>query len=339
MRRQSRVAFTLVELLVVIAIIGVLIALLLPAVQSAREAARRVACQNHLKQLGVAWLAHESAIKHFPTGGWGHSWIGDADRGYGVEQPGSWCYTILPFLEEFAVHAKGRGLQGTPKLIAARDIVESPIAIYYCPSRRTPQLYPSRPIFHNAARLTTGGKTDYAANIGTTDYTDLGDGPNSIADAATYNWPDPADYNFNGVSYIHSTVRRKQVVDGTARTLMLAEKYMPPECYENARLDDGSWFFGDEENAMSGYNSDQFRGTANWDRRRRELTPLPPEQDTPGTTAAPESYKRFGSTHAGVFYGVLCDGSVQAIRYEIDAAVYQRLSQRDDRQTVELSGL
>ena len=96
-RQRAKRAFTLVELLVVITIIGILIALLLPAVQAAREAARRTQCSNNLKQLALSSLNLEQTQRHFPTGGWGFLDTGDPNRGTGRNQPGGWLSTSCRF--------------------------------------------------------------------------------------------------------------------------------------------------------------------------------------------------------------------------------------------------
>jgi len=92
-----------VELLVVIAIIGVLVALLLPAVQAAREAARRSQCQNNLKQMGLSALNYEGSQKAFPSTGWGWHWMGDPDQGAGKNQTGGWIYSLLPYIEQSGI--------------------------------------------------------------------------------------------------------------------------------------------------------------------------------------------------------------------------------------------
>ena len=102
-----------------IAIIGILVALLLPAIQAAREAARRSQCKNNLKQMSLGCLNHHDVQKHLPTGGWGWYWVGDPDRGYGKKQPGGWIYNTLTFMEEGALHDLGKDNQPDTRLSRA----------------------------------------------------------------------------------------------------------------------------------------------------------------------------------------------------------------------------
>ena len=138
--REETSGFTLVELLVVIAIIGVLVSMLLPAVQAAREAARRTQCKNQMKQIGLAFLNHESAIGALPSGGWGYLWTGDPDFGTGERQPGGWCFSILSYIESDAIRSLGKGLPTAEKRAALARQRDTPIPVFYCPSRRSPAL-------------------------------------------------------------------------------------------------------------------------------------------------------------------------------------------------------
>ena len=132
MHRQRR-GFTLVELLVVIAIIGILVALLLPAVQAAREAARRMQCKNHLKQIGLGVNTHHEAHGHYPTGGKDCINVGEPDKGYGSEQPGGWFYNILPYIEEASIHDQPQGEPDAVRFEIWTKAVSRPISISTCP--------------------------------------------------------------------------------------------------------------------------------------------------------------------------------------------------------------
>jgi prepilin-type N-terminal cleavage/methylation domain-containing protein len=131
----ERRAFTLVELLVVIAIIGVLVALLLPAVQAAREAARRTECQNRLRQMGLALQNHVSALGVFPTGGAGpNPNIKDSVTGGRPNHPNKqgmgWCYQLLGYLEQGAVL----------NIVTQPQLQSTATSLYNCPSRRAPNV-------------------------------------------------------------------------------------------------------------------------------------------------------------------------------------------------------
>jgi prepilin-type N-terminal cleavage/methylation domain-containing protein/prepilin-type processing-associated H-X9-DG protein len=143
MQTRSIRGLTLVELLVVIAIIGILVALILPAVQMAQESARRNSCTNNLKQIGLAVKLHNDAQGGiFPTGGWGKDWMGDPDKGFGTKQPGGWIYNVLPYLEQQNLRDLGKGTKEPERSKALVEVMQRPIEIFNCPSRRLSRNYP-----------------------------------------------------------------------------------------------------------------------------------------------------------------------------------------------------
>jgi prepilin-type processing-associated H-X9-DG protein len=116
----------------------------LPAVQAAREAARRAQCVNHLKQLALGCLNCESAVKTFPASGWIGICMGHPDAGVGATQPGGWLFNIFPYIEEGTLYKAQQGLTGSTLQSAAKTVAMTPLDSMYCPSRRPVQTYPQR---------------------------------------------------------------------------------------------------------------------------------------------------------------------------------------------------
>ena len=269
--RNSRFrAFTLVELLVVIAIIGILVALLLPAIQAAREAARRTQCSNQLKQLAIAFHNHHDTHRHLPTGGWSWQWLGYPDYGFGKEQPGGWMYNILPFIEQQNLHDIGRGATGAARNEATRQRVQSPFEGMTCPSRRGTNVYSylnDTAVFVYSDDFEQCSKTDYAANAGDIVLPELQGyptNPTTYEDGADFDWTAyersaysvfQGEQEASGVVFGRSEINFRRVTDGTTNTYMVGEKYMSTDNYQDG-LDQG-----DNEPAFSGNNNDTLRTT------------------------------------------------------------------------------
>lgn len=326
------IGFTLVEVLVVIAIIGVLISLLLPAVHAARESARRVQCSNNLKQLALGCLQHHEAFSHFPTGGWGWGWAGgDPDRGFRQKQPGGWIFNVLPYIEQLTIYGQGKGKTASQKLKIAGDQELIPIAMLYCPSRRTVRAYPNpdmaRFTHFGAERRSTNARTDYAISTSSTDPVaskdKSNDQPQTLAegDAASFPWQNFTDHS--GVCFVRSQVPIADIRDGTTHTLLVGEKYLNPLNYETGAD------IGDNHPWAMSHNNDTHRWTY-YD----SVTPansLTPLQDTPGVLAD----TRFGSAHSGGCIFSLCDGSVRFFADSIDPQLFSRLGDRKDGQVID----
>ncbi|QDT75207.1 DUF1559 family PulG-like putative transporter [Lacipirellula limnantheis] len=339
--------FTLVELLVVIAIIGVLVALLLPAVQAARESARRTTCINQLKQFATAAVNHENSVKHFPTGGWGWSWVGDADRGFGQDQPGGWIYNILPYMEQAAKHdmpKDGKPNEHTdPQLEGARKMLIDPISILYCPTRRNGKFYNEgkRNKFANNSATNPAdqrdfvGRSDYAANAGDHSIGSGKGGPGGMGTPAIMAMYDEwvtvnktgllhprenptGNLELTGVSFQRSEIGFRHIEDGSSNTYLCGEKYLDPAGYDNGKDT------GDNETWCTGHNNDNFRTTY-----------LPPSRDgiNPSSPTNPENGEIFGSAHPTTWQAAYCDGHVVTVSFDVDPIVHKNRGNRKDGNT------
>jgi len=334
-----RRGFTLVELLVVIAIIGTLIALLLPAIQAARESGRRASCANNIKQLALGVESHKTLLGHFPTGGWDQNWLGDKDRGADWRQPGGWCFTILPYID-------AKNLYDSGSMVASTNM-----PLFVCPTRRGTGLVPagvtgllhtdyagnrgsyaSNPVSPTAADVAR--KTTFGLKPG---YTLLPPYPSALSDvqiklqewALTLNTSQTpplsgAAVATGGVIFAGSSVLPVSIRDGTSNTYLMAEKYVPRSSY-GVGTPTGE---GDAECAYVGDSADTLRGGQ----------ALPQSDATPITTVLSTTVLAgvFGSAHPGVFNAAMCDGSVRSVSFDIDARIHFLLAAKADRQVVSL---
>lgn len=356
---KNRQGFTLVELLVVIAIIGILVALLLPAVQAAREAARRTSCTNHLKQLALAALNHEATLNYLPAGGWGHIWTGDPDMGFGERQPGGWTFSLLYFLEEGAAQAIGEGLTDASKRAALMQQKTTPLPIFYCPSRRAPQLAfgPESSINSNQPSDSMVAKTDYAANGGcgmpqtnTVGRQGRPSGPGSIHCLKHY--PHPAvcqglftrqqASRFDGPIVPRWPIELRKIIDGTAHTMLISESYLYVDYHD---ANHGANLPSANNSMYQGYDWDTVRWASSFTTSNGGMPGMPlPDTQRPPSPESPGATFRFGSSHPGTFLASYCDGSVHSHGYDIDPVTWERLGARNDeggrcRGDIAISGL
>lgn len=307
-----RSGFTLLELLVAITVIALLLALILPAVHQARAAARRTQCRSNLRQIGVAFLSHEAQYGRFPSNGWGFQWLGDPDRGTDEQQPGGWIYNILAFVEQVPLRHSGRGVFGTEQKLSLGDLTQTVVPLFRCPSRPARQLElhnPSIPPF-NAEWRPLVAKTDYAVNEG--DYiTDTRSGPPTLADgdSGVYPWSDTSFAT--GVCFQRSRIRIAEIRDGTSNTYLVGEKYVSYLHYNT------------EEDP--GYDQSMYCGV---DLDINRWTIAPPEFD--GKSVGISASRQFGSAHPDACHFVMCDGSVRAVSYHVDAEVHRAAGNRRD---------
>jgi prepilin-type N-terminal cleavage/methylation domain-containing protein len=296
---RSRTGFTLVELLVVIAIIGILVGLLLPAVQQAREAARRMSCSNNLHQIGIALHNYESAHRKLPSG-----FISDGDEG----EPGwGWAAAILPFIEQ----------QNVTNTINFSLAIEEPvhesarlstIKSYICPSDIGPKIFEiaegaghSHPIIApsmpNASianvdlgndKLFQIAKSNYVGMFGSVE---IEDGP----------------YAGDGIFYGNSQTRFRDVVDGLSQTIMVGER--------GGRLG-GSIWHGNIPEATEA--EARILGVA-------DHHPNSPEGH----------FEDFSSYHTGMANFVRTDASVHSVNDEISLEVFHALSTRQGGEVIQ----
>ena len=301
-QRRARICgFTLVELLVVIAIIGILIALLLPAVQAAREAARRIQCSNHLKQCGLAIHNYENTERHLPPAGYQNAVPGNAHTGHpmGISLHG----LILPYVEEEAIGEEIEAL--TLFDLTASETVRIPM--YVCPSAEKDSVLWDPGIYflqHYHPILGAMGPDLWT-----------GDGiyPRVRGKGTEYH---NGYYAVNGATIFDHPQKFKDIVDGTTNTFLLGEM---------------SWEGGTPLNSLwprstSGGEGSSFSYCCR--NVRYGIEAVRADRTNQKNNVS------LGSAHPGICHFLMADASVQVLSSETDVKILQALATRDQEEVI-----
>jgi prepilin-type N-terminal cleavage/methylation domain-containing protein/prepilin-type processing-associated H-X9-DG protein len=357
-------AFTLVELLVVIAIIGVLVALLLPAIQAAREAARRMSCQNNVKQLGLACLNYESSKKVFPMG----STINNQMSGAGSMNGLSWLATVTPYIEQATTkdlidqriekyRADNAGKD--PDMAYTNifdDLNDKAAQNYQCPSDDPNELLDRLALNFSTPKQQKA--SSYAGVAGSA----ASRAPDSTASSketfgfyGTKGDPSQGPVNHDGMLYMGSKTSTRDVTDGTSNTLLAGERWY---CLRNwivggywtVGISAGGGPFGPKIPPTGAWEGQYGFAYKNVDRRYPINAPLSsvgyyslhksqnetrPITDPPaGQLTMSANDLLFGSFHSGGANFVYADGSVHFLGDDLDGIVYESLASKNGGEVV-----
>ena len=287
----ERRGMTLVELLVVVAIIGILVSLLLPAVQSAREAARNIQCRNHLKQLALAALQYEERSKVFPTN------VGEVGVDYALSEHDVWPVRLLPNLEQQALYDQWHDAVESEDEEFQAEVARTALPVMHCPTRRPPDAYPLPTGFEFLGRLTfregeTGARIDYAVNGGAAGH----------EGGFNLKWP--------GIWDEKETIGAADVEDGLSNTYLYGEKSMAAANYTNGRDR------GDQSTMYHCLQGSCLRFAKNV-----------PKRDEAGSESCLVCHD-YGSAHPSAWNAVFADGSVHSLSYQMSWLTHRSFSSR-----------
>jgi prepilin-type N-terminal cleavage/methylation domain-containing protein len=317
MRVRERRGFTLVELLVVVAIIGVLIALLLPAVQAAREAARRTQCTNNLKQIGLAVLMYQDRAKVFPMGAYD-------------EQGAGWTCYILPQIEQQNLYDTLQFIESNEGQWAhPSNVIPESVRATRPNMRATETVIPSY-------RCPSAAVAEHVYYISSDEWYTLRRVPGcylASASGLTDNQNKSQMRRLDGVIFTNSGVKLQDVTDGLSNT-MLAGETLPDDTPSAVRephqgTNADHWYIGSDDIDI-GDDYSEFLGSTKvrmnifLDKLRTDEVPA-----ADGVQAMQLSY---GSNHSGGCQIVLGDGSVRFVSESVDRTTWSNLGNREDEQ-------